>query len=177
LFFAEFREPFSTAIASISLTGIKPFLNNLVIATEPLSLKERSFIRIHAEPVQTIQNCLYIFWRRPLPIRVLNSENERSAEVPGMKPAEKRSPNTAKMQYTCRTGGKSGSYGHAISAPISIKSRDSIRPDTDLRAQIRANLCRDQSMRRDVPEAGQVFGQNCRHLRANNLSSAYAKNN
>ncbi len=73
-------------------------LGSGLIQRQPLRLKKRSFVPLHAEPAHAIEDALHHILGGALEVRIFNAQNEYAAGVPGKEPVEKSSARTTYMQ-------------------------------------------------------------------------------
>ena len=81
---------------------------------ESLGLIDGSFVPVHFQPAEALQDPLDHFRSGALDIGVFNSQDEDTALLAGEQPVEKGRASATDMQVPGRTGSKSDSYAHAL---------------------------------------------------------------
>jgi len=73
-------------VTVVGLAGAQKLVGNLSVSGKPLALVKRSFVVFQSYPVQTLEDDIYCLLGRPLPVRILDTENELAAVMPGIEP-------------------------------------------------------------------------------------------
>ena len=99
-------------VTAVGVAGIKQGLGHLPVAGRTLELKDGISIPVDSEPVEGIEDGLDRLPCRPLAVRVLDAQPERTVPVAGVKPVEQCRAGTANMEGPRRRRGKSCHNAH-----------------------------------------------------------------
>src|SRR6202161_2803631 len=102
------------AIAMVGRTALEQHGDDATIAWVSLRRKKRPFISIELEPAHPVQYHADGFLRGPLPIRVLDAQDELAAVMARIQPRKQRGTHTADMQHAGGARGKTGDDSHFV---------------------------------------------------------------
>ena len=112
-------QSFSRAYAGIGVPRAQQRADPLLIEIHPFGLVERPLVPLQLQPFHALEDRVDGLRRRPLAVRVLDTQDELPAAVPRIQVVEQRRTGAADVQVPGRAGGETCSdFGHGIRFPI-----------------------------------------------------------
>ena len=112
-------QSFSRAYAGIGVPRAQERAEPLLIELHPFGLVERPLVPLQLQPFHAPEDRVDRLRRRPLAVRVLDTENELPAAVPRIQVVEQRRTGAADVQVAGGAGSETCSdFGHGIRFPI-----------------------------------------------------------
>src|SRR5581483_2303381 len=95
----------------VRVSSLEQLLRMVTIQVHTLSLAERPFIPIQADPPHAFDDRIDRLRRGPVLIGVLDAKDERAVLLPGQQPVEKCSPDTANVEVAGGARGEANASG------------------------------------------------------------------
>src|ERR687898_579989 len=100
------RAPSRLVRALVGKTGIRQTLRSTLVEFTAFALAVRPFVERQAEPFEVFELCVFELGSAPLPVSVLDTEDQISPVMPGEEVIEERGAGRTEVEEPCRARGE-----------------------------------------------------------------------